>query len=89
MPRLPPSARSLFGVGAGELERGFPGFGAGVAEEDAVEAGDLGEAQGELGGVLGWKKRFEVWSRVLGLSCGDGVGDNGGGRSRERNSRCR
>ncbi len=40
------------GVGAGELERGLPGFGAGVAEEDAVEAGDLGEALGEFGGVL-------------------------------------
>ncbi len=39
------------GVGAGELERGLPGFGAGVAEEDAVEAGDLGEAEGELGGA--------------------------------------
>ena len=40
------------GVGAGELERGLPGFGAAVAEEDAVEAADLGEAEGELGGVL-------------------------------------
>ena len=39
------------GVRAGELERGLPGFGAGVGEEDAVEAGDLGEAEGELGGV--------------------------------------
>ena len=39
------------GVGAGELECGFPGFGAGVAEEDAVEAGDLGEAERELGGA--------------------------------------
>ena len=33
------------GVGAGQLERAFPGFGAGVGEEDAVEAGALGEAQ--------------------------------------------
>ena len=40
------------GVGAGELERGLPGLGAGVAEEDAVHAADLGQAQGELGGVL-------------------------------------
>jgi hypothetical protein len=38
-------------VGAGELERGLPGFGAGVAEEDAVEAGDLGETKGEFGGA--------------------------------------
>ena len=40
------------GVGAGELERSLPGFGAAVAEEDAVEAADLGEAEGEFGGVL-------------------------------------
>ena len=39
------------GVGARELQRGFPGFGAGVAEEDAVEAGDFGEAKRELRGV--------------------------------------
>ena len=39
-------------MGAGELQRGLPGFGAAVAEEDAIEAGDLGEAQGEFGGVL-------------------------------------
>ena len=38
------------GVGAGELQRGFPGFGAGVAEEGAVEAGDFGEAERELYG---------------------------------------
>ena len=40
------------GVGAREFERGLPCFGAAVAEEDAVEAADLGEAEGELGGVL-------------------------------------
>ena len=38
----------LFRVGAGELERGLPGLGAGVAEEDAVESADLGEAQRKL-----------------------------------------
>jgi hypothetical protein len=32
-------------VGAGEFQGGFPGFGAGVAEEGAIEAGDLGEPQ--------------------------------------------
>ncbi len=40
------------GMGAGELERGLPGLGAAVAEEDAVEAADLGEAEGKLGGAL-------------------------------------
>ena len=40
------------GVGAGQLQRGLPGFGAAVGEEDAVHAADLGEAQGEFGGVL-------------------------------------
>ena len=33
------------GIGARQLERALPGFGAGVGEEDAVEAGALGEAQ--------------------------------------------
>ena len=54
------------GVGAGELQRGLPGFGAAVAEEDAVEAADLGQAQGEFG-VCSWKKRFEVWMSLLAL----------------------
>ena len=40
------------GEGAGELERGLPGLGAAVAEEDAVEAADLGETEGEFGGAL-------------------------------------
>jgi len=39
-------------VGAGEFECGLPGFGAAIGEEDAVEAGDLGEAEGELGGAF-------------------------------------
>jgi hypothetical protein len=39
-------------VGAGKFEGGLPGFGATVAEEDAVEAADLGETEGEFGGVL-------------------------------------
>ena len=39
-------------MGAGELERGLPGFRAGVAQEDAVHAGDFGETEGEFGGVL-------------------------------------
>ena len=39
-------------MGAGELQRSLPCFGAAVAEEDAVEAGDLGEAEGEFRGVL-------------------------------------
>jgi len=34
------------GVGARELEGCFPGFGAAVGEEDAVETGDLCEAEG-------------------------------------------
>jgi hypothetical protein len=33
-------------VGAGEFECGFPRFGAGVAEEDAIETADLGKAFG-------------------------------------------
>ncbi len=40
------------GVGAGKFECGFPGFGAGVRKEDAVEAADLGEAEGERSGVF-------------------------------------
>ncbi len=36
------------GVGARQLERALPGFGAGVGEEGAVEAGALGEAQREF-----------------------------------------
>ena len=39
-------------MGTCKLQRGLPGFGAGVAEEDAVQAADLGEAKGEFGGVL-------------------------------------
>ncbi len=63
------------GVGAGELECGFPGFGAGVGEEDAVEAGDLGEAERELGGV---RVVEEVAGVDEGLRLrGDGGGDGG------------
>ena len=40
------------GMGAGEFQRAFPGFGAGVGKEDAVEAGTLGETQSELGLAL-------------------------------------
>ncbi len=47
-----PSARNKAGVGACEFQRCLPGFGAAVAKEDAVEAADLGEAEGEFGGVL-------------------------------------
>jgi len=37
------------GVGAGEFHRALPGFGAGVREEDAVEAGALRQPLGERG----------------------------------------
>ena len=36
------------GVGTSQFESGFPGFGAAVAEEDSVEAADLGQTLGEL-----------------------------------------
>ena len=36
------------GIGAGKLERAFPGFRASVGEEGAIEAGALGETQSEL-----------------------------------------
>ena len=37
------------GVGTGQLHGAFPGFGAGVGEEDAVQAGSLSEAQRQFG----------------------------------------
>ena len=39
-------------MGACKLERSLPCFGAAVAEEDAVESADLGEADREVGGFL-------------------------------------
>ena len=60
-------------VGAGELQRGLPGFGAGVAEEDAVEAGEFGEAQGELGGAAVVEEVAGVQQRLR--LRGDGGGD--------------
>ena len=47
-----PVGAQASGVGAREFESGFPGFGAAVGEEDAVETADLGETKGEFGGVL-------------------------------------
>ena len=52
VPMVRPCGAKTAGVGAGKLEGSLPGFGAAVAEEDAVEAADLGEAKGEFGGVL-------------------------------------
>ena len=49
MPIFLPSLRSRPGIRARQLQRSLPRFGAGVAEEDAVQAGDLGEAQRKLG----------------------------------------
>ena len=40
------------GVGAEDLDGAFHGLGAGVGEEDAVEAGDLAQALGQFAGVL-------------------------------------
>ncbi len=40
------------GMSAGELECAFPGFGASVGKEDAIEAGALGKAKRELGLTL-------------------------------------
>ncbi len=40
------------GVGASEFERGLPGFGAAVSEEDAVKSADLSETKREFGCVL-------------------------------------
>jgi hypothetical protein len=40
------------GIGAREFESGFPGFGAAVGEEDAVEAADFSQAESEFSGVL-------------------------------------
>jgi hypothetical protein len=48
----PALGAQVSGVGASEFQRCFHGFGAAVAKEYAVEAADLGEAEGELGGVL-------------------------------------
>ena len=42
---LPAFAAQQAGMSAGQLQRALPCFGAGVGEEDAVEAGALGEAQ--------------------------------------------
>jgi hypothetical protein len=39
-------------VGTSQLESSLPGFGAAVAQEDAVETADFGEAKSEFGGVL-------------------------------------
>ncbi len=48
VPRSDAFAALEAGIGAGQLHGALPGFGAGVGEEGAVEAGLLGEAQGEL-----------------------------------------
>jgi hypothetical protein len=61
------------GVGAGEFQRCLPGFCAGVAEEDAVEAGDLGEAKGELCGAAVVEEVAGVQQRLR--LRGDGGGD--------------
>ena len=43
-----PSLRLQAGISARQLQRALPGFGAGVGEKGAVEAGALGEAQREF-----------------------------------------
>ncbi len=63
------------GVGASEFQRGLPGFGAAVAEEDAVEAAHLSEAQSEVGGVLVEEEVRRV-EQPLALA-GDGLLDGG------------
>src|SRR6185312_861931 len=50
-------------------------FGAGVGEKDAVETGDLSEAERELDGVLGVEEVRRV-DEFRGLR-GDGAGDRG------------
>ena len=40
------------GVGACQLQRGLPRFGAAVTEEDAVHAGDLGQLDCQRGGAI-------------------------------------
>ena len=45
--------------GAGEFERSFPCFGAAVAKEGAVKAGDLRQQLREFG-LIFMKKRFET-----------------------------
>ena len=70
------------GVGARQLERALPGFGAGVGEEDAVEAGALGEAQRELGLALVVVEVRGVDERAA--LRGDGLFDRRDGRSRAR-----
>ena len=49
MPSGVPSFALELGLGAGQLQRGFVGLGAAVAEEGAVHAGGFGQPQGELG----------------------------------------
>ncbi len=65
---LRPCGAETAGVGAGELECGFPGFGAAVAEEDTVEAADLGETKGEFGGVL-VEEEVRGVDEALALAC--------------------
>ena len=75
MCRCPALGAQASGVGAGELERGLPGLGAAVAEEDAIEAADLGQAEGEFGGVLVEEEVGGV-EELLRLG-GDGLVDGG------------
>jgi hypothetical protein len=52
LPFLP--LRFSAGVRARQLQRSLPRLGAGVAEEDAVQPADLGQAQRQLG-LCSWK----------------------------------
>ena len=64
-------------VSASELERALPGLGAGVGEEDAIEAGALGETQGQLGLTLVVEEVRGV-DELAALN-GDGVLNDGAG----------
>jgi hypothetical protein len=61
-------------MGARQLHCALPGFGAGVGEEDAVEAGALGEAQREFRLSLVIEEVRRVDERAA--LAGDGFFDN-------------